>query len=95
VVTKAVAALCDIVVVPARNMIPIVVAKDDDTTDDFIVLFGFFVVAISILERKFNYFSTVASEVDRSVTVKQTIVPLLVGTFHLMIRRDINDILSL
>jgi hypothetical protein len=42
VATKAVAALCDIVVVPARNIIPIVVAKDDDTTDDFIILFGFF-----------------------------------------------------
>jgi hypothetical protein len=37
VATKAVATLCDIV--PARNMIPIVDAMDDDTTDDFIVIF--------------------------------------------------------
>ncbi len=41
--TKAVAALFDIVAVPAKNIIPMILATDGDETDDlFIVVFEFF-----------------------------------------------------
>ena len=40
VATNAVTNRVDIVVVPARNIIPIVVVMDDDATGDFIVVFG-------------------------------------------------------